>query len=392
MSKVNGKRVLLRLDLNISDKSNDKDLRLVSVLKTIHELIEMGAKQIVIISHYGRPPLPLMDCHYEDFSLYPVSILLSKMLDMHVHFIRHITQMKDALDAINQSKIVMLENLRFNEAEEQNSKEFAKILATWGDVYVNDAFSCSHRKHASIDAITLFLPSYMGRLMEKELFYLDKLIGGNVSGNKIAVIGGLKVSTKCQVLKNLAKNVDTLIIGGAMANTFLHAIGYDVGASFVEHSMIAEAREIYDAFGNKIILPNDAICIVNDEVVYSCMGDVPKDARIYDVGEKSVEIFKNALDKAGYIVYNGTMGKYEEPRFANSSNEIASFIAERTARDNVISVVGGGDTILSILNYDSLLLSKFSHASTAGGAMLSWLENFSLDVVDNLKKNGVYYQ
>jgi phosphoglycerate kinase len=266
-------------------------------------------------------------------------------------------------------------------------KELAEIMSTCGYIYLNDAVSCSHRLHASVDAIMECLPSCPGIAMQTELHYLNMLLPNKSEMNKkrLALIGGFKVSTKFAALKSLATSLDKVMIGGAMANTFLHSQGIVMGDSFVEHGLVGEVAALYERHKDRIMLPVDVVCLVGEKLVTLDITDLPSNARICDIGPKTVSYFQDAMAE-GLVVYNGPLGKYEDLRFAASSNAMARYIADLTIEGKITSIVGGGDTLSAINAYDPNLLNKFSYASTAGGAMLDWMQHFSLTVIDKLFK------
>jgi phosphoglycerate kinase len=383
-ANVSGKIVFLRCDLNVPFDDNGillDDTRITSIIPTISHLIQHGAK-IILASHFGRPKgsfdstlsLKKLVPYLEEYYLAPVKFIDDMFLESN----------KKLIKEANAGEIFLLENLRFYNGEESNDREFAEKLATLADIYVNDAFSCCHRKHASIDAITKFLPSYPGLLMQNELMNLS---GALEDGKKpqTLIIGGKKISTKLSVLKNLAEKMDKIIICGAMANNFLKALGHEIGTSFYEPDFVEEAKTLYDKYQNKIILPIDFVgrSAANKSFIKNLSKISPDDC-ILDIGinacEKICEILKNS--KA--VIWNGPIGFYEEPQYAISSLYIARVIAYLTQTKGLISIIGGGDA--AAVAQMSGLKSNFSYISTGGGAFLKLLESGDLIGLKNLRE------
>jgi phosphoglycerate kinase len=386
---VTGKRVLVRADLNVpmQDGAVTDDTRIVRLLPTLTELRERGAR-VVVLSHFGRPKGEVI----ADMSLSAVCDPLADALGTEVEFASNcIGEAPGSIvGSLQNGEVALLENLRFHAGEEQNDGEFAKALAANGDVFVNDAFSCAHRAHASTEALTRCLPSAAGRGMEAELNALAQAL--EVPARPVAaVIGGAKVSTKLELIGNLVKKVDVLVIGGGMANTFLHARGIDVGASLCEPDLADTAREIDDiarAAGCDIVLPVDAVIAREFKAGADCetvdVNNVPADAMILDVGNKSAEDLSRRLATCKTLVWNGPLGAFEIPPFDAGTNQVAQAAAVLTRQGALISVAGGGDTVAAMVHAG--VADDFSYLSAAGGAFLEWMEGKTLPGVAALMK------
>ena len=384
---VHNKRVLLRVDLNVPmDNGRVSDAtRLERVTKTITELAEKGAK-VILLSHFGRPKGP----NPKD-SLKPVAITLAYMLRRHVEFVDDCIGEKAQtfVSRMKAGDIVCLENTRFHKGEEKNDPAFVAELAKLGDIWVNDAFSTAHRAHASTEGLGHVLPAYAGRSMQAELNALTKALEAPTHP-VAAVIGGAKVSTKLDLLENLVTKVDALVIGGGMANTFLHAQGVNVGKSLCEKDLAPTALRILEkaeAAKCAVILPVDAV-IAREFVAYApsqaCGLDaIPSDAMILDVGPKSVDRIRAAFDDAKTVVWNGPLGAFELSPFDRGTVQAARHAAGRTRDGKLISVAGGGDTVAA-LNHAGVA-SDFTYVSTAGGAFLEWMEGKPLPGVEVLR-------
>lgn len=364
---LKGLRILLRADLNVPmlDGHVIDHTRINQIIPTI-EFLKNGGAKIILISHLGRPK-GRMDNKY---SLKFLSPILEEAYKTKVHF---------ASGNVNNGEILLLENIRFNAGEEANDIEFAKILSRLADIFVNDAFSCCHRAHASICGITKFLPSYPGFALSEELANLEQSMDKNLSP-KVVIIAGLKVSTKFKVLTKLIASTEHLIIGGAMANTFLQAIGCDMKESFVEIDFLAQAKEFYHSHKDKIILPIDLVCEVAGEVQTFDIDKLPPSAKALDVGPKSVAQFTKILKASKLVLWNGPLGYYEDPRFSKASLNLARAIVEMP---DLRSIVGGGDTVAAIGKFSK----QFSYLSSSGGAFLEWLENSDLPGLQALRIN-----
>jgi phosphoglycerate kinase len=385
---VAGKRVFLRADLNVPmrDGAVSDATRISRLAPTITELADKGAI-VIVASHFGRPkgePVP-------DMSLAPLAGPLSAALGgRNVSFANDCigAEAQKVVGAAKGGDVVLLENLRFHEGEELNDPDFAAELAKLADIYVNDAFSAAHRAHASTEALAHLLPAAAGRMMQAELDALDSALG-SPERPVGAIVGGAKVSTKLDLLGNLVGKVDMLAIGGAMANTFLHALGTDVGKSLCEHELADTALEILglaDEAGCQIILPSDAVVArefaegAPSEVVP--VGAVPGDMMILDIGPGSANGLATKLSDLKTLVWNGPLGAFEVPPFDASTVMVARVAADLTRAGALKTVAGGGDTVAALVAAD--VLDDFSYVSTAGGAFLEWLEGKDLPGVKAL--------
>lgn len=388
---VRGKRVLLRADLNVPmhDGVITDTSRLERVLPTIRELVSKGAK-VILLSHFARPKGKVVP----EMSLAPVGKRLSDLLGAPVAFVNDCVgpEVTKAVDAMKDGSVLLLENTRFHKGEEANDKDFAKALAANGDLYVDDAFSAAHRAHASTEGVAHFLPAFAGRLMEAELGALSAALE-NPERPVGAIIGGSKISTKLDLLGNMLNKVDVLIIGGAMANTFLAAQGYNVGKSLQEADMHDTARDIMKKAkekGCEIILPVDVVVArefkpnVKTEVV--AIDAVPDDMMILDVGPRTVDNIIKALGKLKTLVWNGPLGAFEVPPFDTATVEVARAAAALTQEGKLRTVAGGGDTVSALRHAG--VADKMSYLSTAGGAFLEWLEGKALPGVTVLRHVG----
>lgn len=382
------KTVLLRADLNVPMQHGQVSdtTRLTRIIPTILTLQDRGAK-IVILSHFGRPKGKRT---VED-SLEPVAKKLGELLGESIHFVPDCIGDSVALhlSTLKPKDIAILENLRFYPEEEENDGEFARQIAEFGDIYVNDAFSASHRAHASIEALARKLPAYAGLLMEQELEALQSGLE-NPEKPVAAIVGGAKISTKLSVLHNLVKKVDYLIMGGGMANTFLAAQGIDVGASLCEHDMKEEAQKIMAAAKDancEIILPKDVAIArefkadIDFEIVP--VDRIPSDQMALDIGTESVENIKFILNGCKTLLWNGPVGAFEIKPFDRSTMAIAQYVAQLTTEHKLVSVAGGGDTVAALELAG--VVDEMTYVSTAGGAFLEWLEGKELPGITALK-------
>jgi len=382
---VAGKRVLVRCDLNVPMKDG-KVTDATRSTETLLALAEKGAK-VVVLSHFGRPKgKPVAD-----MSLRPVADAFSQILKRPVAFGTDCigAAAQSVVDGLAPGDLCVLENLRFHAAEEENDQAFARALAALGDFYVNDAFSVSHRAHASTEAIARLLPAAAGRLMQAELEALTNALEAP-RHPVAAVVGGAKISTKMELLGNLVRKVDLLIIGGGMANTFLAAQGVNVGKSLCEHEMTDAARDILAAAklaGCAVALPTDAV--VAREFKEGAASDVvsvnaiPADAMMLDVGPATVADLTGRLKDCKTLVWNGPLGAFEITPFDAGTNALAQEAARLTRAGNLLSVAGGGDTVAALANAKAI--DEFSYVSTAGGAFLEWLEGRELPGVAVLR-------
>jgi phosphoglycerate kinase len=384
---VRGSRVLVRVDLNVPMESGKVgDLtRIERVAPTITELADKGAK-VILLAHFGRPK-----GHDPKESLKPVAAAVAHVIGRPVGFAEDCIGAKAeaAVAAMKPGDILCLENTRFHPGEEKNDPAFVEALARLGDIYVNEAFSTAHRAHASTEGLARKLPAYAGRAMQAELDALAKALEAP-QRPVIAIIGGAKVSTKIELLENLIDKVQALVIGGAMANTFLHAQGLGVGKSLIERDMAETARRIMDKADDRkcaIILPVDAIVAFHFAAgapshAYG-IDAIPADGMMLDVGSQSIERIKGAIDDAATLVWNGPLGAFEMHPFEKATVEVAKYVAARSKVGKLVSVAGGGDTVAA-LNLAGVA-EQFTYVSTAGGAFLEWMEGKALPGVEVLR-------
>ena len=389
LGDIKGKRVLVRVDLNVpmADGKVTDATRIERVAPTILELSDKGAK-VVLLAHFGRPkdgPDPAL-------SLEPIARAASQIFDRKVTFIPDCIgkMVEGAIFAMMPGDIALLENTRFYKGEEKNDPAFTEKLAANGDIFVNDAFSAAHRAHCSTEGLANLLPAYAGRTMEAELEALDRGLG-DPERPVVAIVGGAKISTKLDLLMNLVKKVDALVIGGGMANTFLAARGENVGKSLCEHDLAATARQIMSeaaTAGCAIVLPSDGVVAKEfkagaaNEVVP--IDAVPADGMILDVGPKTIETINEWIDRAETLVWNGPLGAFEIAPFDKATVAVAKHAARRTEAGELLSVAGGGDTVAA-LNHAGVA-DDFTYVSTAGGAFLEWMEGKALPGVEALKR------
>ena len=385
---VNGKRVLVRVDLNVpvADGKVTDLTRIERVAPTIIELADKGAK-VVLLAHFGRPK----DGPSPEFSLEPIARATSDVIGRPVAFVSDCIGEKaaGAVFAMMPGDIALLENTRFYKGEEKNDPDFADKLAANGDLFVNDAFSAAHRAHASTEGLAHRLPAFAGRTMQAELEALEKGLG-NPAKPVVAIVGGAKISTKLDLLLNLVRKVDALVIGGGMANTFLAARGTDVGKSLCEHDLAQTARQIMieaATAGCAIILPSDAVVAKEfkagaaSETV--AIDKVPADGMILDVGPKTVATIGEWIDRAATLVWNGPLGAFEIEPFDRATVDAAQHAAKRTREGRLVSVAGGGDTVAAL--NQAGVADDFTYVSTAGGAFLEWMEGKELPGVKVLE-------
>ena len=373
------KKILLRLDLNVpleNGKISDTT-RIDKIIPTLNFLIQQKTK-IIIISHVGRPKGKIV----KDLSLKPVGDELKKKLNVDVKLITeniYEIKNKDFLEKFDE-EILILENIRFYEGEEKNDDKFAKHLASLGDIYVNDAFSCSHRSHASIQQISKHLPSFSGLQLDLEVAALNK-ITTEITKPVTCIIGGSKISTKIDIIKNLIPKFDNIIIVGAMANNFIEYFGNNIGKSIKEENCVQIVEEILSLSKKKeckIIYPEDVLVSknLNGSPKNKDLDQILPDEMILDIGPKTINKIVNIIGKSKTILWNGPAGYFENPNFANGSIKIAKTIIEDNKSKNIFSVVGGGDTV-SLLN-SLKVVNNFNFVSTAGGAFLEYLEGKKL--------------
>jgi phosphoglycerate kinase len=373
------KKVLLRLDLNVpleNGKITDTT-RIDKILPTINFLLKHDAR-IIILSHVGRPKGKIIN----KLSLKPICDDLKKKLNKNIKLItKNLKEINSSDLFINQNeKIVMLENLRFYQEEEENNSEFAKHLASLADIYVNDAFSCSHRAHASIFEITKFLPASAGLQLNLEIDALTK-ITSEIKKPITCIIGGSKISTKINIIKNLIPKFDNIIIVGGIANNLIKYKGHNIGKSIQENDCDKIIEEIFSLSKKqncKIIYPEDLAVSkdLNGSSEIKSLNDVLKDELILDIGPKSIKKIINIIEESSTILWNGPAGYFENPAFAKGSIAIAKKIIEKNKTNTIFSVVGGGDTVALLNIMDAV--NNFNFVSTAGGAFLEYLEGKEL--------------
>ncbi|MFA6096948.1 MAG: phosphoglycerate kinase [Candidatus Paceibacterota bacterium] len=379
IKKLKDKKVILRVDFNVpigKDGVVDKgeDWRIRATLPTIEYLVKKGAK-IILLSHLGRPDGKVV----EEFRLGPVQDRLSELLGLSITKTPDCIGdvVKETIAEMKMGEIVLLENLRFHKEEEENGEAFAKELASLGDVYVNDAFSASHRAHASVHGITKYLPSYAGLLMEKEVDILTDAIN-NPKKPATIVIGGAKAETKLPVIKFLMDKFDNILVGGVVANVILKAKGIDTGKSLLGDMDPEEAKKI-DLDNTKLHIPVDVI-ICNSEVKTAALSAIGKigDERILDIGPDTAELYAKIISESKMIIWNGPMGLFEKDAFSQGTKEIAKAITSSKG----YSIIGGGDTITALDKFG--YLEKASYVSTGGGAMLEFMSGEKLPGIEAL--------
>jgi len=381
---LDGKRVLVRVDINVpvEDGRVTDTTRIDRIVPTVNDIVNAGGIPI-LLAHFDRPKGKVVP----EMSLNQVVPALQEALGRDVTFIDG--DYGDRVGQLGQGDVALLENLRFNPGEEKNDDAFAGRLATLGDVYVNDAIPAAHRAHASTEALARKLPACAGRLMAEELGALEKALG-DPERPLMAVVGGAKVSTKLDLLGNLVRKVNHLVIGGGMANTFLAAQGIDVGKSLAEHDMTGTARDILDRAdeaGCEIILPQDVVVArefkagADSEVVPA--DKCPADAMILDTGPDSVERIGKAMANCRTLIWNGPLGAFEIAPFDVATNQAARMAADQTKAGNLVSVAGGGDTVAALNKAGAA--GDFTYISSAGGAFLEWMEGKTLPGVAALE-------
>lgn len=386
--ELNGKRVLLRVDINVPVENGvvTDDTRIRRLIPTLRDILAAGGKPI-LLAHFGRPKGE----HVPEMSLLPLVPALQAAFDAPVSFCGDCRgpAAEAAVGALAAGSVLLLENTRFHAGEEGNDPKLAAEIAALGDVYCNDAFSAAHRAHASTAGIAALLPSCAGRLMQAELSALDAALG-DPARPLMAVVGGAKVSSKLELLGNLVEKVDTLVIGGGMANTFLAAQGIDVGKSLCEHDMTGTASDILAKAGTTgctILLPVDVVVArdfkanaANETVAADAC---PPDAMILDAGPDTVALVNAAMDAAKTLIWNGPMGAFEIEPFDMATNAAARHAAECTKTGKLVSVAGGGDTVAALNQAGAA--QAFTYISTAGGAFLEWMEGKTLPGVAALQ-------
>ena len=386
---VTGKKVIVRLDLNVPMKNGKvtDSTRIDRSAATLKELAGKGAR-VIVMAHFGRP----QGKSAPEFSLKPLVEPLAKALGRPVAFAADCVgaPAREGADRLKDGEVLLLENLRFHAEEEKNDPAFAKQLASLAEIYVNDAFSCAHRAHASTEGIAHLLPAVAGRLMQTELDHLGAALG-DPKRPVMAIVGGAKVSTKLDLLGNLVGKVDLLVIGGGMANTFLFAEGKEVGKSLAEREMAATAKEIVAKAKVKncrIVLPVDAVVAGEFKAGVPTktvdISAVPSDQMILDIGPKSAAAIGELLKTCKTLVWNGPVGAFETPPFDLGTTAAAKAAAALTQAKALLSVAGGGDTVAALAHAG--VVDQFSYVSTAGGAFLEWMEGKDLPGVAALKR------
>ena len=389
LGDVKGKRVLVRLDLNVPMKDGKVTdaTRIERQAPTLRELSRKGAR-VIVLSHFERPGGKVVP----EMSLKPVASALASVLGQSVAFADDCigAAADEAVAKLKDGDVLLLENTRFHKGEEKNEPDFARALAKLGDIYVNDAFSAAHRAHASTEGLAHLLPCAAGRSMEAELSHLAKALE-QPERPVMAVVGGAKISTKITLLENLLGRVDILVIGGAMANTFLAAQGCPIGRSLAEKDQVETAKRIMakaQASGAIILLPVDVVVArefkANAASRIVAIHDVDEDELILDVGPRTIQAFGRQLDKVKTLVWNGPFGAFEITPFDRGTNAAAGAVADRTRDKKLLSVAGGGDTVAALAHAG--VVDEFSYVSTAGGAFLEWLEGRTLPGVAALNR------
>ena len=382
---LKGKKVLLRVDLNVPMKNGaiTETSRIEKIIPTINLLVEKQAK-IIIMSHIGRPKGKVV----EGMSLKPISEKLSFLLNKKVLFNKKIISENTLLEInkIPNGSIIMLENIRFNEGEETNDREFSKKISTLGDVYVNDAFSCSHRSHASVEGITKYIPSYFGLQIIEEINALKKLTS-EIKEPVSLIIGGSKISTKIKIINNLIKKFNNIIIVGGMANTMLKHTGVSVGKSICEHECAPLIKEIIEnskKYNCDITLPKDVIVSksLNGNGKEKNINEIDENDMILDIGSKTISSIETTINKSKTVLWNGPAGYFENPNFQNGTKKILELISQKTKNDKIFSVAGGGETVAAINKFKKF--DSFTFVSTAGGAFLEYLEGKTLPAIKAL--------
>jgi len=382
------KKVLLRVDLNVPMKNGSitETSRIEKIIPTIKLLMEKQAK-IIVLSHIGRPKGKVV----EGMSLEPISKKLAFLLNKEVLFNKNIIN-ENTLSEVNKipnGSIMMLENIRFNEGEELNDSKFSKKLSNLGDIYVNDAFSCSHRTHASIEGITKYIPSYFGLQITEEINAL-KRITSEIQKPVTLIIGGSKISTKIKIINNLIRKFNNIIIVGGMANTMLKHTGSKVGKSICENDCDALIKEILENSNKnncKITCPVDVVVSKNFKDVGKDkdIKEIDEDEMILDIGPKTISSIKKIINDSNTILWNGPAGYFENSNFQNGTKQIIEIISQKTKNDKIFSVAGGGETVAAINKFKKL--DSFTFVSTAGGAFLEHLEGKSLPGIKALNQN-----
>ncbi len=385
---LKGKKVLLRVDLNVpmNNGAITETSRIEKIIPTIKLLLEKQAK-IIIISHIGRPKGKVI----EGMSLKPISEKLSFLLKKEVLFNKNVINENTLLEInkISNGSIMMLENIRFNKGEESNDSEFSKKISTLGDIYINDAFSCSHRPHASVEGITKHIPSYFGLQITKEINVLKK-ITSEIEKPISLIIGGSKISTKIKIINNLIKKFNNIIIVGGMANTMLKYSGVSVGSSICEYEcgpLIKEIIENSKKHNCEITTPQDVIVSksLDGKGKEKNINEIEEDEMILDIGSKTISSIEEKINNSKTVLWNGPAGYFENPNFQNGTKKILEIISQKTKNDKIFSVAGGGETVAAINKFKKF--DSFTFVSTAGGAFLEYLEGKTLPAIKALNQH-----
>ncbi len=379
--EVSNKRILVRVDFNVPLEkgrvTKNGDWRIMAVLPTLEYLIKQKAK-IILLSHLGRPK-----SYQAEYSLKPVARYLSKLLGQKVIFFNDCIgeSVRKKIWQMRPGQVVLLENTRFYPQEKKNDVKFSRQIAELGEIYVNEAFGVSHREHASVIGVPQYLPCCGGLLLEKEIKNLNKIMEG--PRPRVVIIGGVKISTKIKVIKTFLNKADNLLLGGALANTVIAAKGFAIGRSIIEPEMIEKVKEL-ELTNTKLHIPVDVVVSVDSsgesEIRIKPVGKTKENEMILDIGPDTISLFKNVIDEAKSIIWNGPMGLFEIKEFAKGSQEVAKAVAAAGA----FSLVGGGDSV-SLLERTNLF-GKINHVSTGGGAMLKFLAGEELPGIAALEK------
>jgi len=385
---LKGKKVLLRVDLNVPMKNGaiTEASRIEKIIPTINLLLEKEAK-IIIISHIGRPKGKVIN----GMSLKPISEKLSSLLKKEILFNKDLINKNTSVEInkISNGSIMMLENIRFNEGEELNDNEFSKKISDLGDVYINDAFSCSHRSHASVEGITKHIPSYFGLQITEEIRALKK-ITSEIERPISLIIGGSKISTKIRIINNLIKKFNNIIIVGGMANTMLKHTGTNIGKSICEYEcgpLIKEIIENSKKYNCEITIPKDVIVSksLDGSGKEKNINEIEENEMILDIGTKTISSIETIINNSKTVLWNGPAGYYENPNFQNGTKKILELISKKTKNDKIFSVAGGGETVAAISKFKKF--NSFTFVSTAGGAFLEYLEGKILPAIKALNQN-----
>lgn len=388
LTDLRGKKVLLRVDFNVpTDKSGEiqDDTRMQESLDTIRHLQEKGAK-IIILSHLGRPDGEIK----EELRLNKVGEHLAKLLSKPVKKLNECIgeEVKEAISEMSEGEIILLENMRFHKEEEECEENFTKELASLGEIFVNDAFGTAHRKHASTAGLADYLPAYAGLLMEREITALSPLVEGQIEKPLTMIFGGAKIDTKIGIIKHFLDKADYFLMGGALANTFLHAAGFNVGKSLYEADKTDVAKEIMSKCPKENFLLPEYIVIANEisetaDTTEISIENSNEESKILDIGEKTAKNFCEIIAKSKTVIWNGPLGLCEFKPFQEGTKIVGEFIA---AKKDLTSIVGGGDTADALKRLD-INENAFTHVSTGGGACIEFLSGEKLPGIEVLRKN-----